>query len=314
MKKTLSAGLLALTLWVALANGTTASAATRITVDGDFIRIGDLFDVTGQAAEKAVAYAPAPGQQITVAASWVARLARVHGIDWRPVTGIQSVTIERSGQAIDSNLILSALKTALEAQAGDEGQVDLFSQNLRLYIAADAPPTFEIEDLIYDRRSRRFSAAIATGGNDRSRQRLKVSGVYVEVTRLPVVRRNLAANEIIGKGDISWIDVKSSRVAHNIITDEDQLIGMASRRPLRTGTAIRIDQIGPPLLVERKSRVNIEMTTPYMTLTATGRAIDEGGIGDTVRVVNVNSGATVDSVVIGQGRVAVRPFPRLVSN
>ena len=42
-----------------------------------------------------------------------------------------------------------------------------------------------------------------------------------------------------------------------------------------------------------------------MRLTARGRAIDEGGIGDSIRVANAQSRTVVAGVVVANGQVAV---------
>ncbi len=44
-----------------------------------------------------------------------------------------------------------------------------------------------------------------------------------------------------------------------------------------------------------------------MTLTAQGRALEDGGAGDTVRVVNTQSNTVVQAVVTGANRVSVLP-------
>ena len=61
----------------------------------------------------------------------------------------------------------------------------------------------------------------------------------------------------------------------------------------------------PPVLVERGDKVTLVYKVPGMTLTAQGQAIAQGGKGDVVDIINLQSRRTVSATVVSRGRVVV---------
>jgi flagella basal body P-ring formation protein FlgA len=59
------------------------------------------------------------------------------------------------------------------------------------------------------------------------------------------------------------------------------------------------------VLVPRGGLVTLVLVTPAMSLTARGRALEAGGLGDTVRIANVDSQAVIAGVVTAAGEVTV---------
>ena len=54
---------------------------TDVTIKGGLVRLGDIFRNTGIKAKIAIAYAPAPGRQAVLDASWLSETADRHGLD-----------------------------------------------------------------------------------------------------------------------------------------------------------------------------------------------------------------------------------------
>jgi len=71
-----------------------------VTIDADMVRIGDLFDDVGPAADAIVLRAPAPGRRYVLNAAWLGEAARAHGVDWRPTSRFDRVVVERIGRAL----------------------------------------------------------------------------------------------------------------------------------------------------------------------------------------------------------------------
>lgn len=130
----------------------------------------------------------------------------------------------------------------------------------------------------------------------------------VETVRLPVLRRRIDRYETIAANDIAWTETSIRRVPRNAITDVDELIGKAARRRLNAGRPILARDIQTPLAIRKGDLVAIVYTTPYMTLTARGRALQDAPAGGAVRILNAHSRRTVEATAIAPGIVATRPF------
>ncbi|MEM6852774.1 MAG: flagellar basal body P-ring formation chaperone FlgA, partial [Pseudomonadota bacterium] len=71
------------------------------------------------------------------------------------------------------------------------------------------------------------------------------------------------------------------------------------------GRPITSDMVGPPTLVQKNALVVIEYATGPMLLTAKGKALDDGGKGEVVRVMNIDGSKLIQGVVTGADAVSV---------
>jgi flagella basal body P-ring formation protein FlgA len=78
---------------------------------------------------------------------------------------------------------------------------------------------------------------------------------------------------------------------------------------LRAGEFLRVSDLKRPTLVAKGSTVTMVFEAPGITLTATGRALAEGGEGDPIPVLNPTSFRQVVAVVTAAGTVRVGAAP-----
>ena len=108
--------------------------------------------------------------------------------------------------------------------------------------------------------------------------------------------------------DIEWLKLPASRVASNIIGSETQLAGMSPRRPVRAGEPLRLSDMEPPILVKKGSQVDVIYQTGALTLTARGRALEDGAMGDVVRIMNIRSNRTIEGTVSAPNTIRMDAF------
>lgn len=287
----------------------------NVVVNSDLVLLGDIFTGAGDKAVTPLAYAPAPGKRAVFDARWLSRVARAYGLNWRP-TGIRDQTIvKRESFVIGHEEIEDAILAALIDKGADPGlKVELSNSMLRLHVAGDATSTLAVEDVVYEPRTKRFTANIVAPADDPSAKRVRVTGRLNKVSDVPVLARRVMSGDIIGEDDIEWIKVRSSRLQRDIILDAGDLVGKSPKRGLRTGRPVRASEVRRPLLVNKNSLVNIVLQAPFMLLTSQGRALEQGSAGDTIRVVNTQSKKVIEAEVIGAGRVTVRTLNAVAMN
>jgi flagellar basal body P-ring formation protein FlgA len=286
-----------------------------VVVSGKLIRLGDLFMNAGDKANIAVAYSPAPGKRATFGARWLYRAARHHGLPWRPMSLKDKSVVERNSITIRRQEIERVILEALIDKGADENmQVQLHNRLLRLHINGDAAPTIGVEDVVYDPSSRRFTAILVAPADDPAAPRTRVTGRLNKMVDVPVMAQRMLGGDIITRDHLKWIKMRADRVQNNAILDGAALIGKSARRGLRAGAPIRTSDVRRPVMVPKGSLVTIIFKMPFMTLTARGRALQEGSKGDTVRIANARSKTVVEAVVIGTGRVSVAIHNRLAMN
>jgi flagella basal body P-ring formation protein FlgA len=113
----------------------------------------------------------------------------------------------------------------------------------------------------------------------------------------------IARGETITDADLVYVSVAAGQLQAGIVTSMSDLDGMEARRVLRPGEAVRPDDVRRPILVAKGTTVTMEFIAPGITLTAVGKATTEGGLGETVTVLNPISYRQIACTVTGPGTV-----------
>jgi len=121
--------------------------------------------------------------------------------------------------------------------------------------------------------------------------------------RVVVPAHDVERGETITDADIMMATVAPQRMRPGLALATTNLIGREARRLLRAGEPVRLEDVRMPILVAKGSTVTMTFNVPGITLTATGRAMTEGGLGETVVVQNPVSFRQVSCVVTGEGEV-----------
>lgn len=118
-----------------------------------------------------------------------------------------------------------------------------------------------------------------------------------------IVTRSLPARATVGLADITTVAADIPGAA----TAPDQVLGQALRVAVQAGRPLRVDDLTAPEVVARNQLIRLHYSLGGMTITAEGRALDAGAIGQMVRVMNLSSRGTVQGAVLPDGSVQVAP-------
>jgi flagella basal body P-ring formation protein FlgA len=121
--------------------------------------------------------------------------------------------------------------------------------------------------------------------------------------RIVVPARDILRGEVIGESDLTFAQVAGNALPSTTVTKFEGLTGMQTRRTLRAGESIRADDVRRPVVVTKGQTVTMTFSAPGVELAAMGRAMSEGGVGDTVTVQNPVSFRMVMATVTGPGTV-----------
>lgn len=286
---------------------------TEAVVDDPVVRLGDIFDgieLPGL-ADTPVARAPELGREIDIGARWLLAVARSHRLDWQPRSRFERITLRRASQTIGTEEIEAAVRVALEDRALDHRlELVLDNPGLSLQLPSSSEASLAVTGLSHDPDSGRFVAHITAPANGQPFARISVTGRALQLTEVPVLRRNLNPGDVIRAGDIEWITLRANRMTRSTVSDQGSLIGMSPRRPIRSQQIIRTTDLQTPIVVAKNSLVTIRLQTQRLELSVRGRALEDGAQGDVVRVMNITSNSVVNAVVIDTGTVVVTP-PRV---
>jgi flagella basal body P-ring formation protein FlgA len=116
-----------------------------------------------------------------------------------------------------------------------------------------------------------------------------------------VAARTLRAQSVITADDIALIAGDTS----GALVTVDEAIGQETRVAIYAGRAIRVDDVGPPAIIERNQIVSLVYRRGTLSILAEGRALGRGGIGDSLRAINLASRVTVSGFVAADGTLTV---------
>lgn len=116
-----------------------------------------------------------------------------------------------------------------------------------------------------------------------------------------VATRTIRANTILTASDMRLV----TGTIPGTISDISQAAGQEARTNLYPGRPIRASDIGSPATVERNQVITLIYEVGGLTISTEGRALDRGGTGDRMRVMNLTSRNTVFGRIDATGAVRV---------
>ena len=309
----------ALLLLLSALHAAPASASERatlrasVTVAADVVTFGDLLGGAGPIAATAIFRAPEIGSYGTIQAWRIIEAARSHGLEVE-ARGIAEVRVERTARSVGEIEILDLIagEALRRFGADDRSRVELRLEGTVTSFELDAAPdaALLVERFAQDLTTSRFEAilvAVETSGR-RSRP-LRVTGTAVELVDIMRLRRPLGRGELVNASDLVIERTARARLPPDVVTVQAEAAGRAARRAMPEGTLLRAGDLERPRVISRNDPVTIQVESANLLVTARGRAIADGAVGDVIDVQNGNSRRTVQAVVVGPGRVAEAPRP-----
>jgi len=298
---------------------TSASASPKlkelVTVTSDVVRIGDLVDNAGSAVDIPVFRSPELGHTGSVSVARVSAALRSHRIEDIDTGDFTEVVVTRLSRAITGREIEARIARALAGQHGfgdAENIAVTLSRSVRaMHVEPFVTEELQVARLAFEPRSHRFDVVFELPGSEVARRLpLRFTGTAVETVEAAILVRALGRGEVVKPSDI--VVERRPKIEASGHLGAEEVIGLAAKRPLRAGTLVRANDLMKPELVQRNEPVTIVYEAPGILLTVRGKALESGGKGDLISVLNTQSQRTVQATITGPGRVgiaAATPLP-----
>ena len=114
--------------------------------------------------------------------------------------------------------------------------------------------------------------------------------------RIVVPAHDIARGQTISESDLTYATVPGNALMAGTVTNIAAIKDMEARRLLHAGEALRADDVRHPIVVTKGQTITMLFRAPGVELTAMGRAMGEGGIGDTITVQNPSSYRMISGV------------------
>jgi flagella basal body P-ring formation protein FlgA len=164
-----------------------------------------------------------------------------------------------------------------------------------------------------DARTGRFDIVFERPGSAEARRLpLRFSGTITETVEVATLAHALRRGDTIKQSDVLAQRRPKAEVGDDPLAP-DQAVGLALKRPLRAGQALRASDAMRPEVVQRNETVTMVYEAPGIVLTMRGKAQEAGAVGDLIGVVNLQTNRTIQATVAGRGRVVIAASRSFVS-
>jgi len=292
-----------------------------VQVSGDIVRIGDIIDNAGSAAQIAIYRAPDLGTTGSLPVAQVLNALRAHQVIGVDTRDLKEISVTRLARTLEAKDIELQVARALERRngLGEAANLSMTFDRDPGDVRLDATFTGGMQATIvrYDNRNGRFDVTFEIANENHTAPiKLRFTGTAVETVEAAVLTRNVERNEILKSSDVV-IERRPKAEAGTDLAARDRAVGMQARRQLRAGQAIKTADLAKPDLVQRDQNVTLIYDAAGLYLTMRGKALENGTEGDVVNVMNLQSKRTVSGTVTGRGQVSIAvpiPRPAQVSN
>jgi flagella basal body P-ring formation protein FlgA len=309
----LATALLAATVVPAFAQDEDVIAApvlrASVSVSSDVVRIGDVVDNAGTAAQIAIYRAPDLGTTGSLPTAQVISALRAHQVIGVDTRDLREISVTRLARTLDAKDIESQVAHALEHRGGlgDAANLSLtFDRDVQdMRLEASNTGAMQPVSSRYDAHSGRFDVSFEIG-NDAgvASTKLRFTGSAIETVEAAILARDVERNEVLKSSDVV-IERRPKLAVGSDIASRDRAVGMQMRKAVRAGAALRTADLAKPDLVQRDQTVTLIFQSGGLYLTIRGKALEGGTEGDVVSVLNLQSKRTVTGTVVGRGQVSI---------
>jgi flagellar basal body P-ring formation protein FlgA len=149
-----------------------------------------------------------------------------------------------------------------------------------------------------------WTRAIRTGAASTARDP-EARSIVADGPLAAVLTRSLPRGAMIGPGDV----IMRPAAGHGpgqIFTDPAQVIGRRLKTSLGVGNPLLLRHLTPVWLIAEGTPVALLATAGGLAVSAPAQALENGGMGDAIRVLNLSSQREVRAVVTGANSVTAQ--------
>ncbi|MDT0138594.1 flagellar basal body P-ring formation chaperone FlgA [Acidovorax sp. PRC11] len=303
----------------------------EVQVDRADVRLGDIallsspdIDTLRRAMAVPLGQAPRLGEPVALEGArlrgWLrSRMGlRDEQIQWEGVesTSVRAAMREIAGETVAAQA-REALKSHLEAIARQKG---LVQPRIELQ-AVGVPPMLQVPAAGIQLRIRPLEALVPgprmlvwvdVFAGERHVRAIPVRFEMSLFAMAAVAREELAAGSEVPEENVAWREVDLARLPAAAVpaawgTQMDAGAPLHVRKRMAAGEVLTADRVGPALAVARGQWVRVTATSGGLSLESRAQSLQDGQIGQTVRVRPQNAAEALMAKIIAPGQLELQP-------
>lgn len=141
--------------------------------------------------------------------------------------------------------------------------------------------------------------------DNKYKKSIRISARIIVVRPVLATTRVIERNDLIQREDLILAPRDITACADHILTDFSTIIGKSAKTRINADTLIKDNMIGSAPAVKKGDPITIYLENPFMKLTAPGKALERGAVGETIKVANTASSSEIYAVVRNSKSVEV---------
>lgn len=278
-------------------------------ISGDQVSLSDLFDGLEPGQDRVIGPAPVPGKSIQIGGYQLIAIADQYGVEWEDQSSTASLILKRAGHILGRDYFADLVRKSIsldKEQSGFFVDIDSFKP-IVVDVREENPVT--LSNINWDKKTGKFSATayLSHPTGDKMIDSFALQGTIK--VRQPVIVYNTAhqTGYIIQDNDMHIEPDYSGKIplSSQALPDPDNIVGMSLSHAVAAGEPVLATDLRRVTLVHQGDPVLITFNSPGIRLTATGRALEDGGSGQFVHALNLGSKMIVQGKVMASGEIRV---------
>ena len=317
--------LLLMQLWLlmnsAFAEGITVIVAPAARVDGAFITLGQLAEITGEDQAEVdrlrqlkIGNAPAPGSSVVLTKELLGMRLAGTGADFSGIAWMvpDLVTVTANSQSLSGQMLMDKAIGMIEQQTG----LGANSKDLSIEVLGN------VQDFVIPVGNLTIHTSLPYGihysGPTQVVLVINVNGQFVtKVTiqcavklyrQIVVAAGPINAGEILTASSLRLERMDAGKLGAGYFTEINKVINLMARRSLTPGMVVMDSMVNKPILIKRGTLINLVARIGSMEITTTGQAMQNGIEGQLIRVKNINSTKIISGKVLDENTVQVLTY------
>lgn len=279
------------------------------------IRLGDVAEIIATAAtedEAVIALqkivlerSPAPGKDVGIPAAKILDRMKAAGVDIDAIgyTLPRVIEVKRASRSITEAEVLQAIEAATSA-AGREISVKRVSLGGDIQVG---PADTVVAAIPFGARGAgRLGFTITMRDEEGRASSFPVEAVIDEWAEMPVAKRALPRGAVVTEDDVMMARLNLSSLPGDVAREQSGIVGLSIASDIGFGEVFRRNKLAIPAVVQAKSRVTVMYRAPGFEATASGVALENGIVGQEIRVRNESSKKIISGIVVEPGLVRVK--------
>jgi flagella basal body P-ring formation protein FlgA len=289
---------------------------SSITVTQNEVRLSDLCDIQSASSiddeaviglkKIRVMNAPVPGDTSTIGALEIISKLKEQGVNTEEViyTLPRVMKIERAGRALQEGEISNAIQNYIQQnQLSTEVKSIRYEQPIIVPTGAFTLAVNSSSAMAGGQRSFQVTVQQPDGT---AYKNFSVPTMVQEFREIPVAKKPLSRGTMITESDVQMARFNIEALPIDALQGTRDVVGQEIKNEIQAGEVFRAKKIAPPTAITAGSPVTMKFQGEFFEATASGVAIESGGIGQEIKVRNDASKKIVSGQIIEVGIVRVQ--------